>query len=88
MSILELDPHRETVAINIEPDVNVLGVQIRTGWIVKAPHFATGQNQPTNGIGITQPPFKPISKVNRAEFVFIGSFQSVLPHRNERYLIG
>ena len=88
MSILELDPHRETVAIHIERDVNVLGVEIRTGWIVKAPHFATGQNQPTNGIGITQPPFKPISKMDRAQFVLVRSLQPVLARGNQRDMIG
>jgi hypothetical protein len=44
-------------------------MQIRTGWVVKAPDFATGQNEPTNGVWITRPAFKPVAKVDRAEFI-------------------
>jgi hypothetical protein len=66
----ELDPHGEIEPIDVERDVNVLWVQIRTGRIVKRPDFATGQDQATNGVLITRPSFEPISKVDRAEFVF------------------
>ena len=64
--ILELDLHGKIVAINIERDVDILRVQIRMGRIVKAPDFATGQDQATNGVRITRPAFEPIPEVNRA----------------------
>jgi hypothetical protein len=41
-AILELDPNREIVAIDVERDVDILGVQMRAGRIVEAPDFATG----------------------------------------------
>jgi hypothetical protein len=50
--ILELDPDREIVAINIERDLNILRVQIRTGGIVKALDLAASQDEPTNGVCI------------------------------------
>ena len=42
--IRELNPHGKVVAINIERNVDILGMQIRTGRIVKAPDFATCQD--------------------------------------------
>jgi hypothetical protein len=54
--ILDFDPHREIVAINIERDVHVLWVQIGTGRIVVAPDFANSQDQPTNGVWIARLP--------------------------------
>ena len=78
-SILEIGPHREIVPIDVERDLNILRMQIRTGRIVKAPDFATGQDQQTNVVRITGPAFQPVPEVNRAEFVFVGSFQSISP---------
>jgi hypothetical protein len=72
-AILEIDSDCEIVAVYIESDVYVLWVQIGTGLIVKAPNFATGQDQSTNSLWITRPAFKPVAKVDRAEFVLIGS---------------
>ena len=54
LSILELDSDREIVAIDVERDLYILRVQIWTGRIVEAPYFATGQDQPTNGVGFAQ----------------------------------
>ena len=54
-SIPELNSDREIVAIDIKGDVNVLGVQIRSGRIVEAPDFAPSEHKPTNGFRITQP---------------------------------
>jgi hypothetical protein len=39
-TILDINPHREIIAINIESDVDVLGVRIRAGRIVEALDFA------------------------------------------------
>jgi len=36
-----------------------------------SPDLATGQDEPTNGIGISQPAFEPIPKMDRAEFVLV-----------------
>jgi hypothetical protein len=58
------------------------------GRIVKAPYFASRQYQPTNGVCIARPAFKPVAKVDRAEFVFVGSFQPIFAHRHEGDLIG
>jgi len=33
--ILELDPYGEIVAVDVEGDVNVIGVQVRTGRIME-----------------------------------------------------
>jgi hypothetical protein len=88
LPILEVDPHCEIVAVYIKSDVDILRMQVRTGGIVKALNFATNQDQPTNGVWITRPSFEPISKVDRAEFVFVGSLQPIIAHRDERDLIG
>jgi hypothetical protein len=40
-SILELDPRREIVAIDVERHLDILRVQVRTGRIMKARDFAT-----------------------------------------------
>jgi hypothetical protein len=61
-AILELDPDGEIVPIDIDSDIHVLQKQIWTGRVVKAPDFATGQDQPPNGLGIAPPAFKPIPK--------------------------
>ncbi|HWX27091.1 MAG TPA: hypothetical protein VNZ53_06585 [Steroidobacteraceae bacterium] len=55
---------------------------------MEAPNFATRQDQPTNGIWIARSAFQPVPKLDRAQFVFVGSFQSVLAHRHEGDLIG
>jgi hypothetical protein len=55
---------------------------------MEAPNFSTAQDQPTNSIWITRPAFEPISQVDCAEFVFIGSLQSIFAHRDKRDLIG
>jgi hypothetical protein len=79
---------REIVAIYVEGDVNIFRVQIRTGRIVKTPDFATGQDQSTNSLWITRPSFKPVPKMDRTEFVFIGSAEAILAHRDKGNLIG
>jgi hypothetical protein len=56
-AILELDPDREIVPIDVNGDIDILRVQIRTRWIVKAQNFATSQDQPTSGVWITRPAF-------------------------------
>jgi hypothetical protein len=38
-TILNIDPHREIIAIDIEGNVDVPGMQIRAGGIVKALDF-------------------------------------------------
>jgi len=55
---------------------------------MEATNFATGQDQPPNGIGIARSAFQPVRKVDCAQFVFVGSFQSVLARRDKRDLIG
>lgn len=55
---------------------------------MKSPDFATGQDEPTNGIWVTQPAFEPVAKVDCAEFVLVGLLQPVIPHRHEGDLIG
>ena len=87
-AILELDPDREIVAVDIKSDIHVLRMQIRTGWVVEVSDFATGQNEPTNGVWITRPAFKPVVKVDGAEFVFVGSLQPIIAHSDEGDLIG
>ena len=86
--IFELDPHRKIVAIDVERDVDILRVQIGSGRITEAPNFTTGQNQPTNGVWIAGSAVEPIPQMDGAEFVFVGSFLSVLAHRYQRDLIG
>jgi len=58
--ILELDPDREIVPIDVEGDVNVLGVQVRTGRIMEPLDLAARQDQATNGLGICWPAFEPV----------------------------
>jgi hypothetical protein len=59
----------------------------RSGQITETPDFAASQEKPTNGVWITRPAFKPILKVDRAEFVLVGSLRSVFAHCYERNLI-
>jgi hypothetical protein len=82
-SILEFDPHGEIVAINVEGDVDVLRVQIWAFRIVKAGDFAASQDEPTNGLGISQPALNPIAKVDCAEFVLVGSLDAIVAHSDE-----
>jgi hypothetical protein len=77
-AILELDPDREIVAVDIKSDIHVLRMQIRTGRIVEASDFATGQYETTNGVTVARPAFKPIPKVDCAEFVFVGSIDAIV----------
>jgi len=65
-AILELDSDREIIAIDIECDIDIFGMQIRTRGIVKPPDFATGQDKATNGLRITRSAFQAVPKVNRA----------------------
>jgi hypothetical protein len=64
--ILELDPHGEIVAIDIERDVDILRMQIRSGRIMKAPDFAAREDQATNGVGITRSSLGAVPKMDRA----------------------
>jgi hypothetical protein len=86
--ILELDPYGEVVAIDVERDLDILRVQIRTGWIMEAPNFAARQDQATNGVWIARSAFEPISQVDGAQFVFVGSFQPIVAHGHEGNPIG
>jgi hypothetical protein len=85
--ILENDPDREIVAINIERDLDVLGVQIWTGWIVKSPDFAACRDQATNGVCIARSVFEAVPKMDRAEFILVRSVDAIVAHRNEGDLI-
>jgi hypothetical protein len=55
---------------------------------VKAPDFATDQDQATNGVWIARSAFKPISQVNGAQFVLVSSFQPIVAHGHEGNPIG
>jgi hypothetical protein len=57
-TILELDPDREIVAVNIERNIDILQVQVWTSRIVKAPNLATGQDEVTNSFCIARPALK------------------------------
>jgi hypothetical protein len=70
--ILEIDPHGEIVAIDVECDVDILRMQIWTGRIMKTPDFAARQDQATNGVCIARSAFQPIPKVDCAQFVLVG----------------
>jgi hypothetical protein len=63
--------HREIVAIDIDHDVGLPGVQIQAGGIMKAPDLATDQKRATNIVRITRSPFQPIPNVDRTQLVFI-----------------
>jgi hypothetical protein len=54
-SILELDPYCNIIAIHVERDFHILGVQERTGRVVKASDLAAGQDEPTSGVRIPVP---------------------------------
>ena len=58
--ILEPESQGEIVAIDVEGDVNVLGVQVRTGRIMEPLDLATRQDQPTNGLAISPPAFESV----------------------------
>ena len=51
------------VAIDVERDVDVLGVQIRAGRIVKVGDFVASQDEATNRVCIACPAFEPIAEV-------------------------
>ncbi len=85
--VVELDSDRKIIAIDVEGEVNILGVQVRTGRIMETPDFATGQDQATNGLCVTRSAFEPIPKIDCAEFVFVGSLDAIVAHRDERDLI-
>jgi hypothetical protein len=55
---------------------------------VKAPNFATGQDQPTNGVWITRPALKAVAEVDCTEFVLVSSAKAIVPHSDEGNLIG
>jgi len=86
--VLELNPDCEIVPIDVERDVDILRGQVGTGRIMEAPDFATGQDKPTNGTWITRSSFQPAPKMDRTEFVFIGSAEAILAHGDKRNLIG
>jgi hypothetical protein len=77
-------PCSEIVPIDIESDVHVLRVQIRTGRVVKAPNLATGQDlERPMASGSPSLPLEPIAKVDGTEFVFVGSLQAIIVHRDK-----
>lgn len=55
---------------------------------MKSPDFATSQDEATNGVRITRPAFKPVPKMDRAEFILVSSVDAVVAHRDEANLIG
>lgn len=63
-------------------------VQERTGWFMKTPDFATGQDEAMDGIWIARPAFKPVAKMDRAKFVLVISLQPIVAHRDKGDLIG
>lgn len=87
-AILEIDPDGEIEPVDIERDVHVLWVQIRSRRIVETPDFATGQDQPTNGVWISRPSFEPVPKVDCAEFILVRSVDAIVAHRDKGDLIG
>jgi len=86
--LLELDSDREIEPVEVERDFDVFWVQIRTGRIVKTRDFATGQDQSTNSLWITRPAFKPVAKVDGAEFILARSVDAIVAQRDEGDLIG
>ena len=64
-TILDIDPYGEIVSVDVEGNVDILRVQIRTGGIVKTPDFATCENQATNGLCIARSAFQAVSEMNR-----------------------
>jgi hypothetical protein len=87
-AILEVNPDREVVAIDVERDIDILRVQVWTSRIVKAPNLATGQDEAANSVPIAPSAFEPIPQVDCTEFVFVGSHQPVVAHSDKRDLIG
>ena len=81
-TILDIDPYGEIVSVDVEGNVDILRVQIRTGGIVKTPHLAPCQDQSPNSTWITRPAFKPVSKMDRTQFVFVGSCDAIVAHGN------
>lgn len=73
--------------MDIESDVHILGMQIWTGRIVKAPDFATGKDEATNGVCVTRSAFQAVPQVDCAQFVLVGPLDSTVAYRNEGDLI-
>jgi len=65
-TFFDFDSNGEIVAVDIEGDVHVLWMQIRTRGVVKAFDFDNRQNEAANGDGITGSAFKPVTKVDGA----------------------
>jgi hypothetical protein len=57
------------VAIDIERDVQILQMQMRSGGIVEPGDLAAGQDQPPHGLGIPDPALKQIAQVQHADLV-------------------
>jgi hypothetical protein len=58
-------------------------MQIPTGRIMKAPDFATSQGEATNCVHIARSAFQAVPKVDRAQFVLVGSLDAIAAHRDE-----
>jgi hypothetical protein len=86
--MLQLDPHREIVAINFERNVDILLVQIRVCPIIKVPDSTTGQDKASNRVRIARPASEPISQVDGAQFVLVSSVDAIVAHGRERDHIG
>jgi len=80
---LDIDSHGEIVAIDVERDLDVLRVQIRTGWIMKAADLAACEDEASNGAGIARSAFEPIANVDCAQFVFIGPLDAIIAYGDE-----
>src|SRR6516165_3735491 len=85
--IREIDPDGEIIAVDVERDVDILGVQIWTAGIVKALRLAAGQDNPPDRVCITLPAFEPVAQVNRAQLVLVGSLDAIAAHGNKGDLL-
>ncbi len=65
-TILQFNPDGKLVTIDVERNVKVTGMQVRTRWIKEAFSLSPGQDHPADGFGITRPAFQKIAQVQSA----------------------
>ena len=84
--IVDIDPDRKVIAIDIERYLHVLWMQIRTGRIMKASDFAAGQDDTTNSVSVAEPTIEAVPKVQRTQFVLISAVEAIIawPERSHR----
>ncbi len=81
--VLQAHPDRKFVAVDVQCNIEIARVEMRSCGVMETLCLTTCQNQLTDSVGITGPTFQKVAQMQGTQFVLIRPLNGIATHRHK-----